>query len=137
MKNSVGASTDAKYLKTEGLWREFLKQRECAETFLQGFRTEDKRKVVILFITWLREREISISNTMAGLHHLLRSHLRDTGIFRDESILAARRATLPTGREISLLQEERYRYPISFDMVEWLREQTWLGGDIDERMTTS
>ena len=136
LRGAVKRSTEARYTRSGELWDEYLRDHECSERYLGGMTRELQRAVVVLFVTWLKERGVAVANTMAGLFHWFRSELQDTTIFNDPAVEAARRSVAVKGRTLSLEQEKRYRYPISFDMVSWLREQTWLEEDLDEMMTS-
>lgn len=136
LRGAVRKTTQAQYARSGDMWDAFLQEHECTERYLVGMEREMQRAAVVLFVTWLKDKGVAVTNTMAGLFHEFRSELQDTTIFRDPAVEAARKSVALKGRALSLAQEKRYRYPISFDMVSWLREQTWLEADIDGMMTS-
>ena len=50
-------------------------------------------------------------------------------------VSAAKNALQKSGRALSEERDKRYRYPVSFDMIAWMRQDMWVGGNLSTRMT--
>jgi len=137
LHKSLVKGTLRKYLPAHGQWMEFLRFRNYTHNkYLDNISLMDKRKIFTLFMNWLHtEKEVNPSNVMTGLRHSFLTACADTDIFKDPTIISARNSFGLSGRERSKNKEKKYRYPISYDMIIWLRYDCYKQNDIDKIMT--
>jgi hypothetical protein len=105
---------------------------------IEHLQLDIQRVVLVKFIRYLHESKVSanvINQTLASLQFFMKVHCRDVKVFTDATIQLARRATLPTQRSESLRKEKAARYPVTLDMLMWLRKDYYVDGNIDDKMT--
>ena len=97
-----------------------------------------QRIVLVKFIRHLHESKVSpnvIGSILASVQFILKVHCKDIKVFTDPTIQMARRAVQPSQRSESLRKEKSKRYPVTLDMLTWLREDYFVRGNIDDKMT--
>jgi len=105
---------------------------------LEHLAFDTQRVVLVKFIRHLHENNITasvINQILASIQFFMKVHCKDVQVFADSSIQLARRATLPTQRSESIRKEKSTRYPVTLDMLMWLRHDYYVHGDIDDKMT--
>jgi hypothetical protein len=75
------------------------------------------------------EKKMNPSVIFAGLRMEFNTRVLDVSIFDNDIVHAARKAIIPKGREAAKEREGRFRYPFTFDMLIWLKEQKVTKGD--------
>ena len=77
----------------------------------------------------------TIKKACASLRFESAVHGDSTQVFDNDSITLARKATLDSKRNISIQKEQRKRFPVTLDMIMWMRTYYYSRGDIDSKMT--
>ena len=135
VEDSLATSTKSGYKGSEKEWFSFLSGRfPGMDTFLRGTDDIKKRKIMILFIGKLRDDGQNVNQRMSGLRFLFNVNMQPLGIFADEAIRAARKSWALSGREFSVMREQRRRDPVPFEFLRWLREKKWVPEVMDDRM---
>jgi len=139
LKSGVRESTKNSYKYKNSEWDKFKQKYGYEKTLgLEDLPLNTQRIVLVKFIRHLHESHVStsvIGSTVASLQFLMKVHCQSVKVFSDPTIQLARKATLPSQRSESLRKEQSRRYPVTLDMLIWLRKDYFVNGDIDDKMT--
>jgi len=105
---------------------------------LEDLPLQTQRIVLVKFIRHLYESKVStsvIGSAVASLQFFMKVHCRGVKVFSDPTIQLARKAVQPSQRSESLRKEKSQRYPVTLDMLIWLRDDYFVRGDVDDKMT--
>jgi len=139
LQQGVVSSTRGSYKSNIKQWVRF-KEKFGYDTNmeLEQLSTDKQRIVLIKFIRYLYELKnpsTVIGSVLASVQYYMKVKCADVKIFTDSSIQLARRAALPSQRSESLRKEQTARYPVTLDMLVWLRDGYFVSGSVDDKMT--
>lgn len=139
---SLKDNTRKRYAQNRDEWDDYVKSTKFKnDIYLDGSDRTGRRKVVTAFVVHLETvRQLSPSNItsiMSALRFRFVSNFRDEDVFKDATVLLARKAAAGLmSREKSIIAEERKQFPVTVDMVKGSRKVNWEGSDdIDKKMT--
>ena len=127
-----------RYQGSADIWKTFLDSRAQGnpyDLFLRGLCLSDKQGILILFIKWLSEYGINANVHLPGLQFYFDGALEATDFFRTKPVLLARKSFKLGAKATAKLKLERFRCPISWEMITWMRTRLLAKGDIDSLMT--
>lgn len=141
-EKSLKQNTQKRYAQNSNEWDKYIQSTLFKDDiYLDTADRFNRREVMSTFVIYLEQtRKLSpsqITAILSALRHRFVCNLRDDDVFKDESVLLARKATMGiTGREKSIQAEERKQFPITIDMIKMSRKINWeQADDIDKKMT--
>ena len=138
LANSVLPGTRRQYNLAEENWKLFRQQH--GDGMVDPFNLRGTRESMVILILewfqWLQEVEkfpASVIGRMAsGLNFHCEIRVVHAGVFDHPSIIRARKSVAPTAERKAANEQIM---GINLELVQGLRNQLWIGGTVDQRMT--
>ena len=142
LSKGVTQGTLNRYASNWKFWMTFLDSRPDLGTdknyFLDGISTDDRRRLLVLFIFYLHDSieksHTSIDGIMSAVAFSFKHNTRCTESFKDPAVRLAKAGCQSLDKDVVIAVKAR-RLPVTFDMIQYLESILWHGQDIDKRMT--
>jgi len=90
--------------------------------YLNGVPMEEQRRLVVLFIDFMNNRNKEPNRIIGGLRHEFLVNCKSVSIFADPAVRAALRGCSADGRSRSIMKMAKLRAPTPFVFIEWIQK---------------
>jgi hypothetical protein len=140
LRKGVMQETIRSYKGVEKYWAAYLRYQKLPASFKFIELTEhEQRSTLVKYMRYLKEIGYSsgaVRKAVAQLRFDTVSCGQSVKIFdEDETVKLARRAIRESKRETSIRKDDHKRFPVTIDMISWMRGHYYVKGNIDQQMT--
>jgi hypothetical protein len=138
MRSSVHIDTSKQH---DSKWQEWLGYQKhinnSYDIFMESFTSAEQAHTLCSFIMYLLAKGCNssfVQKVFASMKFHFTLEFHATVMFDHPAVIMARKASQPRGRVASMANQRKRRLPITFDMIQWIKQE-YTNKTIDHYMT--